>query len=592
MRWSLRIPCGSEWRLPSRPTPSPPAPSWSPPRSSRSFRSSGPRRRRHGCSSRRKRTGCAYSQQWNSVGHKGKSNGSVLSMGLKEQWSNLCAWQGMKQSTFPVQRLDKEQFRSVGVPGAMSSSLPALPNPIEGKYPKLPDSQLVSMDKELRRNLLSPNRTQLVSNSGAVGPLFSADSGIPSDLHFSSSLSHERNLSAPYISQSSNGGMPFLTHSPNSAVFQPSTSSSQSREAGGVIWSPDTIEEFLVGDDAAIVNGQTQSSAIVNSEEPKQNDWSDWVNNDDLGGNWNDYLLDTDATPTESKVLFATPQPLTQVALHQPQVIQQLPSHSGEICVTTNSPSSANNAQAKPRMRWTPELHECFVEAVNQLGGSESMSNHPSAYCLIGMQNPLLMAPRLVSSTGATPKGVLKLMKVDGLTIYHVKSHLQKYRTARYRPDSSEGCTLDITEALRLQMEVQKQLHEQLEIQRNLQLRIEEQGRYLQIMFEKQYKAGNERLSSSSTLDTATAQSSDAARPDTRNGGSEKDLVVADNAEVADVKVIEEAPRKASMKQKISDAEPSDGGHSDMVDGSESSVAKRARGSSSVDVSSPTSTLD
>ncbi|XP_074558106.1 putative transcription factor KAN2 [Curcuma longa] len=77
------------------------------------------------------------------------------------------------------------------------------------------------------------------------------------------------------------------------------------------------------------------------------------------------------------------------------------------------SPSSrfvSRRTMRAPRMRWTSTLHARFVHAVELLGGHER----------------------------ATPKSVLELMDVKDLTLAHVKSHLQMYRTVK-NTDKSEA---------------------------------------------------------------------------------------------------------------------------------------------------------
>ncbi|XP_024386855.1 protein PHR1-LIKE 2 [Physcomitrium patens] len=160
----------------------------------------------------------------------------------------------------------------------------------------------------------------------------------------------------------------------------------------------------------------------------------------------------------------------------------------------------------KPRLRWTPELHERFVDAVNQLGGADK----------------------------ATPKSVMRVMSVKGLTLYHLKSHLQKFRLGKHMQRESheaiknaahgsshlkgsssdsklspanlpnpQGKYVNVNEALQLQMAAQIRLQEQLEVQKQLQQRIEEQGKYLQSILEKAKETLADHTSTSPVLKLA-----------------------------------------------------------------------------------------
>uniref|UniRef100_A0A5B7AS50 Putative Homeodomain-like protein n=1 Tax=Davidia involucrata TaxID=16924 RepID=A0A5B7AS50_DAVIN len=167
----------------------------------------------------------------------------------------------------------------------------------------------------------------------------------------------------------------------------------------------------------------------------------------------------------------------------------------------------------KPRLRWTADLHNRFVDAVTKLGGPDK----------------------------ATPKSVLRLMGLKGLTLYHLKSHLQKYRlgqqakkqntieqskensgdsyghynmqTSNTVTNSSRGNSergeIPIAEALRCQIEVQKKLQEQFEVQKKLQMRIEAQGKYLQAILEKAQKSLSLDMNCTASLEATRAQLTD-----------------------------------------------------------------------------------
>ncbi|OEL37773.1 Myb-related protein 1 [Dichanthelium oligosanthes] len=184
------------------------------------------------------------------------------------------------------------------------------------------------------------------------------------------------------------------------------------------------------------------------------------------------------------------------------------------------------STDAKPRLKWTPELHQRFVDAVNQLGGAESKYN----ILIFSKYRDKLNSYISLHHPEATPKTVMRLMGIPGLTLYHLKSHLQKYRlsknlqaqanvgtsknaigctTIAERMPGTSAATMGSTNVIpqaenKVTLSVYKmdyccsesdlKLNWQ-QVQRHLQLRIEAQGKYLQAVLEQaQETLGNKNL--------------------------------------------------------------------------------------------------
>lgn len=215
----------------------------------------------------------------------------------------------------PAISFQRSAPRQLGASGALSSSLPVLPNTLEEKYPKLPDSQQVSMERELVTDPLVFHSNTLSSSSKIAGHIFSSSSGYSTDVHFSSNSHEKYSSNCPYISPpASNGSSLGLVPSVHTELIHSSASSNYTRGHNNLSWCSDSGPSFPdFPSHTSMPNGHIQengdcgSNLVTHEDLVKRNDWQEWADqlitdDESLSSNWSELLIDTSAADHGMKV--------------------------------------------------------------------------------------------------------------------------------------------------------------------------------------------------------------------------------------------------------------------------------------------------
>lgn len=158
--------------------------------------------------------------------------------------------------------------------------------------------------------------------------------------------------------------------------------------------SPNTTSS---DEDQSHSHHQNNTSNNFSNEKSSANRKSDWLKTAQL---WNQHPH----SPTSSGAFH--PFTREKRANSTQQVTKSPPRSSAKLSEISKK---EKELMGKTRRSWSQELHNSFLHALQQLGGSNV----------------------------ATPKQIREIMKVDGLTNDEVKSHLQKYRLHERRPNAS-----------------------------------------------------------------------------------------------------------------------------------------------------------